>query len=342
MERNAASARSLIVETGPGWTVPAEVRVADDRLLYRWGTERERRRVRAKPAALERFARLSRAAPDSIEGFARAWGVLGGEAATWAPGQEEAHEGWSGQRNLPWYWYQESLATWRARAGAVGAALRLAQQLNGGRRGDPQDWEAVLQVTDDVAGEHLGRMLGRPRLEWYRMMLARAPRSGPDVFSFVVSVWLHAADLTPLLTWAPPKRPTLEIRGGESVWAGVLQALVAEVIGEAARYVFCGNPTCGQIIGKTAGAGSRRVFCEDCRSERGDPGAASRVQALRERKRQVRELRNEGLSLAAIAERMDFHDTDTRSAIERVKQLLAEPGGTGQKTRRRQAPSRGK
>lgn len=189
---------------------------------------------------LPAFLALEEAALDAFPAFVRRWGALGVCAAHGLPGVHAAcaprraenaddlfprtslTEGWT----VPLRIYREPVAEWRALAGDLAAAIRLAQSL---RAGEPGEHAALARLFGDDAAALAAsrRALGEQRTR----------------LAALVDGWLAEAGARPVFAWPfAASAPELALgaradAGGEFAWPArslypeLLTQLVRELAG---------------------------------------------------------------------------------------------------------------
>lgn len=319
------------------WSVPDEVDLVGDRLVYRW-TGRERS-ASSGFGILSRFVDLADAADAQILSFARRWGVMelcehGLPAAhsrpalapsimhrvTWCerlghdPGKERQD-----------YW--EPLSAWRQFSREGKALLTLAAHLQSGTPSRPEDWRVALgwERTDGGISPPAYPPDWKGR-EWH--------------IEQRVNTWMAWGASGLSFHWRrswPPKDERATTRPRESRLVpevtvgggGLFGALAAQLMFAVARsdgLAFCSGCTTPFFPTRKPSSGERR-YCDDCRTEGVPQRDATRDYSNRQRRGEATEIRSATTARGTAKPRKRSGSGRTTTEINLVKS--GEPDGGG-------------
>lgn len=273
-------------------------------------------------AMLDRFCRLTSA--EGVRRFAVKYGVLGiceehklpashnprptprpsSGAVTWC-----SPSGWGDRNAREGFAMWDPIDRWLHYARLANGLLAISVPLHEGRPAPAALWETVFEdhAADaenwaDVRTECAG--------------LAKDVGIGRSRLAHLVQEWLATAGVGVSFTWPMDSPAPSAPRFGAGTF-GILGIQLALTISQTTVSV-CSR--CQQRYARTdrAPAHGRRNFCGACRSHP-DPGGALRLQAMRERDRQIRELLDRGLSAGAVATKLHYPIEQVRGAAERRK-----------------------
>lgn len=277
------------------WSVPERIGLtADGQYLWSAGkdphyaTEQPAPRgsVRPSPRLLQRFLKLSDADAESIAKFARRWGVLDLCMA----GMPDSRDGDFGELIVHRHGPEcrppsdvvvpgepvaalERVEDWRAWSRNAVSVLNAAAAIHEGRNPEPEDMARI------IGGEaQVGRVAtpDGPDRASYDM----EPADAASWIILFLSDWIFWADISPMLAWAPPIAPNVQLACHGLYGALVIQLLQAVTRGTG-MFVCSG---CGNwfMPASWPRSGTRR-YCPECR-EMGVP----QRDAQRDRRRRLR------------------------------------------------------
>jgi hypothetical protein len=260
---------------------------------------------------LDDFISLWQSPDEAVAFFARQWGGLRMDDR----GRIDA--------SPPRETRREPLSAWRFFSRRAYAILRIAADLNRGKRGSIGDWRLLSSSEDGERSEFFGLANWlAAEFEWVRGVGNKA--TGPisvtrakGLIAGEVSEWMQRFGTAIRMEWGEKYGWHLEV-----FYSGRLLAAIALqlslLVANADSLHTCFNPDCAMplYIRKRGSRGASR-YCPDCGKE-----AALRIadQRRRERMREARCLHAEGMPAPEIADRLKVRKVATvRSWIKKGK-----------------------